>query len=263
MMAQLIAVPPPPSDVYRLARSPGNPFSPPEWRRAGDDGTFGNRFDDPSAEDGVPPAKRFRTIYCATQRAGTFGETLARFRPSVALLAQLAEIDDDEPLEQSLAGAVDPRDPHPGLIPADWRLRRRIGHTVLDPSLRFVDLAAVETMQVLRAALAPVLERLGIADIDLSSVTSPQRRFTQEIARYVHAQHDDRSRPRFAGIRYLSRLNPAWECWAVFDDRIRHATGCPGLPTAVLADDADLIQVATQFNLTLEVVPGRGQYLRP
>ena len=55
----------------------------------------------------------------------------------------------------------------------------------LDPALRFVDIAAVDTMQHLRVALAPLLERLGVADIDLSSVTGPQRRLTQEIARYI------------------------------------------------------------------------------
>jgi hypothetical protein len=235
----------------------------PRWERADDDGTFGNRFDDPSAEQRIPPGKRFRTIYCATQRAAVFGETMARFRPSVALLAQLSAIEDDEPLELALAGAVDPVDPHRGLVPADWRQRRRVGHTVLDPSLCFVDLAAGETMQYLRATLAPVAKRLGVADIDLSVVTGPQRRLTQEIARSIHDQRDQNGGPRFAGIRYLSRLNAEWECWAVFDDRMRHVAGCPGLPTRIPPDDADLIQVARQFNLTIEVNARHGSYLRP
>jgi hypothetical protein len=26
----------------------------------------------------------------------------------------------------------------------------------------------------------------------------------------------------FAGVRYLSRLNPAWELWAMFHDRMVH-----------------------------------------
>ena len=68
---------------------------------------------------------------------------------------------------------------------------------------------------------------------------------------------------RFAGIRYLSRLNAEWECWAVFDDRMRHVAGCPGLPTSIPRDDADLIEVARQFNLTIEVNARRGNYLRP
>jgi len=81
--------------------------------------------------DGRSPEERFRTVYCATQRAAAFGETVARFRPSIVLLAHLAEVEDDESVEQALAGAVDPEDPYRGLIPADWRLLRRIGHTIL------------------------------------------------------------------------------------------------------------------------------------
>jgi hypothetical protein len=151
----LVTVPPPPGGVYRLARGPADPFSAPDWDLAHDDGTFGNRFDDPSAEAGIPPESRFRVIYCATQRIATFGETMARFRPSISLLTELGAISDDEPLEQALAGVVDSDDLHRGLIPADWRRRRRVGHTIFDSSLRFVDLAAVATMQHLRPVLAP------------------------------------------------------------------------------------------------------------
>ena len=58
-------------------------------------------------------------------------------------------------------------------MPADWRRRRQLGSTRLDPGLRFVDLAAAESLTVLRQALAPVAERLGITDIDLSAVAGP------------------------------------------------------------------------------------------
>ena len=251
------------SGVYRLARGPADPFSPPDWDRAQDDGTFGNQFDDPSGEDEVPPDRRFRMIYCATQRVATFGETMARFRPSISLLTQLGAIIDDEPLEQALAGVIDPEDLHRGLVPADWRQRRRVSHTVLDSTLRFVDLPAIDTMQHLRPVLAAVAERLGVPDIDLSSIAGPQRRLTQEIARYVYDQQDDKGQWRYAGIRYLSRLKAEWECWAVFDDRMSHLRGWPGIPISVLADDDDLIQVARRFDLTIEVVSGSPHYLRP
>ncbi len=263
METRLVAVPPPAGGVYRLARGPAEPFAPADWNRADQDGTFGNRFDDPSAEDGRSPEERFRTIYCATQRAATFGETVARFRPSVTLLAQLADINDDESLEAALAGAVDPEDPRRGLIPADWRLRRHIGHTVLDSALVFVDIAASETMQHLRWALAPLTDRLHLDDVDLSSLTSRQRRFTQGVARYVYEQQDPSGRPRFAGIRYPSRLNSKWECWAVFDDRIQHRPGWPGFPASVFPDDKDLMDVAKLFSLTIEVFPGQSHYIRP
>jgi hypothetical protein len=140
---------------------------PPDWDRAHRDGTFGNRFDDPSAEEGRPPEARFRVIYSAMQRAATFGETLARFRPALSLLAKLEAINDDEPLEDALAGAVDPKDIRRGLIAADWRFRRRVGHTVLHPALRFVDVTDAGTMQHLRTALAPLAARLQLTVVDL------------------------------------------------------------------------------------------------
>jgi hypothetical protein len=258
---RLVAVAPPPDGIYRLARGPSEPFSPPAWDRAHDDGTFGNRFDDPSAADGRPPEQRFRAIYCATQREAVFGETVARFRPSIALLAKLAMVEDDEPIEEALAGAVDPRDPHLGLIPADWRLSRRIGHTVLDPDLRFVDVTAAESVQHLRQALALHAAEVRLADVDLSLLTSQQRRFTQDCARYVYDQVDTDGHPSFAGIRYPSRLSDTWECWAVFDDRLRHAPGWPSLPQSIFPDDRDLEVVASTFGLTIEVFPGH--YLRP
>jgi len=262
--ARLVSVSPPAGGLYRLARGPAEPFAPPDWDRAHEDGTFGNRFDDPTADEGKPPGERFRAIYCATQRVAAFGETLANFRPSPSLIAHLAAIDDDEPLEEALAGEVDPKDRRRVLIPADWRLRRRIGHTVLDPTLAFVDVAAAETMQHLRAALAPLADRLGLDDVDLSSLTSQQRCFTQGVARYVYDRREPSGRPRYAGLRYPSRLNPGeWECWAAFDNRIRHQRGWPGLPTSVVADDEDLVAVAKLFELTIELFPGQDHYIRP
>lgn len=112
------------------------------------DGTFGNRFDDPSAEEDRPVEERFRIIYCATQRAATFRETVARFRLSIDLLTSLESIADDEPIAESLRGVVDPDDPRHGLLLAEWRIRRRVGHTVLDPALRFADISNAENHAV-------------------------------------------------------------------------------------------------------------------
>jgi hypothetical protein len=259
--ASLSVVPPPAEGVYRIARGPAEPFTPPDWDHAQDDGTFSNRFDDPTATIGRPPAERFRTIYCATQRVAAFAETLAHFRPSIPLLAQLAAVEDDESLEDALAGAIDPNDPARGVIPADWRLRRRIGRTVLDPNLRFVDVAAPASVQHLRQALSPLAAELHLADIDLSSLTSQQRRFTQTCARYIYDQTDEHGHPRFAGIRYPSRFSDRWECWAVFDDRLRHVPGYPALTESIFADDPGLMRVASMFGLAIEILSGH--YIRP
>ncbi|MGH2411586.1 MAG: RES domain-containing protein, partial [Chloroflexota bacterium] len=104
---------PPDWPVYRVGRSP-DPFSPPDWIFAQPDGTFGGRFDDPSARHGVPPSARFRTLYFAGTPVGAFGEVLARFRPDLTVLA-----------------AIGAAGPVPGTVPVGWRAVRRLGTTIL------------------------------------------------------------------------------------------------------------------------------------
>ncbi|HET9017103.1 MAG TPA: RES family NAD+ phosphorylase [Thermomicrobiaceae bacterium] len=236
-----------------------DPFAPRSWDDVGEDGTFGNRFDDPGALRNIGTARRFRTIYCATERVAAFAEVVARMRPSIRLLDQLAEVDDeDEPLDDVFAGVVDPEFPAHGLITHDWRLRRRVGKIALDPALRFVDLDDPENIDLLRRELAPLL-RVRKMDLDLSTLVSGDRALTQAIARFVYEQQADDGHPMFAGIRYVSRLSASWECWAVFDSGLH---GDKGLPETVHPDDPGLLEAARVFQLTIEG-PTRGHYLRP
>ncbi len=149
-----------------------------------------------------------------------------------------------------------------GIVTADWRSSRRIGRVELDQSLRFVDLTAAETMHHLHNSLAAVAAPLGFTDIDISAMTgaTPQHRMlTQEIARWIYEQVDDKDEPKFAGVRYMSRLNPEWELWAVFDRRMRVEVSYP--PQRILADDSDLMAVASLFDLRVEIFGG--QYIEP
>ena len=77
---QLAALPR--SPLYRVGWPP-DPFVPPDWRYARPDGAFGGRYDEPRAEQGVPPQERYRVLYVASQPAGAYGETVAQFRPSL------------------------------------------------------------------------------------------------------------------------------------------------------------------------------------
>jgi hypothetical protein len=230
----------PPRVVYRVARGL-DPFEPPDWSYAGDHGTFDNRFDDPGAERSIPEAERFRVIYCATSRAAAFGETIARFRPDLELLAKLEEIEDDEPKSP---------EPQGGVVPEEWRLSRRLGATRLDESLRFVDVDVAQTLQVLRRVLASIAASLGVSDIDLGAIAGPNRRLTQEVVRYVYEQRDPTGEPLYGGIRYLSRLNPEWELWAIFADRIEHSPR--EVTESIRAEDPDLLEAASLLNLRIE-----------
>jgi hypothetical protein len=87
-VSNLIVVPPPTAPIYRVAHGP-YPFEPRPWDQAHVDGTFGNRFDDPTGSPDplgvrrvLTSDMRFRTLYCSTSPVGAFGETIARFRTS-------------------------------------------------------------------------------------------------------------------------------------------------------------------------------------
>ena len=109
---------------------------------------------------------------------------------------------------------------------------------------------AGETIHHLRAVCAAVAVDLGVPDIDVSTVTGPLRLITQTAARYFYEQVDDAGRPVHAGIRYMSRLNPAWECWAVFHDRMAHAPDPVVEPIRI--DDPGLVESACLLDLLIE-----------
>jgi hypothetical protein len=248
--------------IYRVGWH-SDPLSPPPWDKALPDGTFDNRYDDPSAAEGRREAERFRCLYFGTTAAAAFGETLAGFRVPIDVLATFGSIEDDETLEEVLVGAlVDPDDVRRGLVPAEWRAHRALASVTFTSSLRFANVATIGSQQYLRTAMAQVAARLGITDVDFSTMLNLRYRpFTQACARHIYDMSDRDGAPRFAGVRYLSRLNALeWECWALFSDRITGAYS-PGQVQDITPDHPDLLRAAGAFNLTIEVGPGR--YIRP
>lgn len=219
----------PAGPVYRIGRGP-DPFAAPDWIYAQPDGTFGGRFDDPSGRRGVPANQRFRVLYFAGEPAGAFAEVLAHFRPDLTVLAALG----------SAAAA------HPTVVPAAWRVVRRLGATILSTQGSFVDIGDAQSLKALRPVLAPTALTLGLSDLDLSVFSGPARLLTQEAARFVYEQCDHAGPPRYAGIRYTSRLHRTWECWAVFADRLRLTA--PRVEF-IAADDPGLLQAASVLGL--------------
>jgi hypothetical protein len=244
----LVGVPAPTLRVYRLTRLGIDPFEAAPWEYVGSD-----RFDDPD--------HAYRVIYCASERAGAFGETLARFRRSMPLLDLMAEVDDVETLDEALEGLIDPADTQRGIVPADWRFKRQLGVTLLGPSLQFAEIAAAESIDHLRTALAPIASKNGLRDVDISTVLGSDRELTQHCSRYIYDQLQNGGRPRFAGIRYPSRLNLDWICWAVFSDRIAHFPQFH--ETTISVQDPGLLEAARVLSLSIEMVRGRADYINP
>jgi hypothetical protein len=60
-MTARLAVVEPDGALHRIGRRP-DPWELPPWAYAGDDGTFGNRYDDPRGE--------YRVLYASSERVG-------------------------------------------------------------------------------------------------------------------------------------------------------------------------------------------------
>jgi hypothetical protein len=204
--------------VHRIGRKP-DPWQFPDWSRANQDGTFGNRFDDPDAV--------YRVLYAASPRLGCFLETLARYRPNIELYAQLQEIDGDNDFVP------------PGTVPKEWLYNRLIGFANADGM--FADVCASEWIARLRIRLATLLIRLGIPDLDASVLqrTGP-RLLTQSVSAVIFKEG-------FDGIRYLSRHGHDIENWALFEPA--NLTG--QIANEIEPDDPDLLQALQIFNIEI------------
>jgi RES domain len=197
----------PTEPVYRLGRRP-NAWQPPEWFLAHSDGTFGSRFDDP---DGY-----YRVLYASSQRLACFVETLARFRPDLSLLAELDAIEGEDDYVAL------------GTLPRDWLDVRTMGTAEIEGV--FADIYGIAWVSQLRRTLAAEALRLGVKDIDLSSLERAEpRRLTQLASREAYMLS-------FAGVFYRSRYGQTLENWAIFEPfPLEHATS-----KEFSADDPDL-----------------------
>ena len=166
----------PTAPIFRLGRRP-DPWEPPDWSRAHSDGTFGNRFDDPTGY--------YRVLYASSQRLSCFIETLARFRPDLSLLAELDGIageDDYVPL---------------GNVPSEWCDERRLGNCTAQGS--YADIYSAYWVGRLRQTLASECLKLGLEDLDVAILQQGKpRRLTQVSSLEVY-------KAGLNGIYYRSR----------------------------------------------------------
>jgi RES domain len=189
---------PPPDGIWRVGRGP-DPLAvrPPLGPDELDQPKTGNRFDSPMGT--------YTVRYFSTTLAGCFGETLARFRPELDRLAEVAE-------EWRELGFMPL-----GELPADWRNRRlavrvQVEHRRSPNPTRFLDVEHIDTRERLRVELAQTLSLLGVGDLDVATVRGGDRRITRAISWWAHQHRDKEGHSVFAGVRYLSRLNNEWEC---------------------------------------------------
>lgn len=221
----------PQGHVYRVGRAP-DAWAWPPWEYASEDGTFGNRYDDPRGE--------YRVLYACSQRVGAFIETLARYRTDPSLVAAYEEI------------VVDPEDADgfptipPGVVPPDWCVTRRIG-TARHPG-PFADVGHSTSLAHLRIALASRLVHFGLDDLDSGDLRQrAPHAFTQELSRYIFEHGNTEDGESLLGIRYLSRLGDDIVNWAIFEGSEPYDT----VSADITRDDPDLVAALARLDLVL------------
>jgi hypothetical protein len=214
----------PAAGLWRVARG-DNPLAI-HVDASGNPITGGSRFD--------PVSLRYGVLYFGSDLQTCFGETLARFRPKLELLALVRR-------EWEERGFMTV-----GSVAADWRQRRSAVHVRLPAVLRFLDVESPQTHQYLRRELALGLSSIGLTDLDVAAVRGHDRRVTQLISEWAYLAEGAEG-PRYVGIRYESRIRSGWECWALFDDEDVEIEVVETLP--ITTDMPALVEVAELFGL--------------
>lgn len=128
----------------------------------------------------------YRVLYASSQRLGCFIETLARFRVDLSLVADLALMEKGEDDFTAF-----------GTVRRAWLKGRCIGSASIEGE--YADVYALEWVSHLRAALAEISLKLGMEEIDLSSLERAEPRLlTQQAGRIAFELG-------FAGVFYRSR----------------------------------------------------------
>lgn len=250
-----------PSRLYRVSRVP-DPAALPSWEYAGEDRTFGGRWDDPNG--------RYRVLYTADSRIGALVETLQDFRPSLKMLARLREIEHDD---FELDRKDTPIGRGSGIVPARFFEERLAGEIAFGadpdaPSGRVVDAGHVDAIERLRKAFADFAVRLGIDEISLAEIvgelpaliaTNP-RLLTQRISREIYEQYE-----RFAGIAAPSSLGLPYSNYTIFEDPDAHGPDRLRVPVLertarkLEREDPDVRRALEHLQLKVERARERGR----
>lgn len=234
-----VVVLPPPDGFWRVSSWP-EPLDPPPpapplgARPEQDDG---GRYDDP---DG-----RFRTLYCATDAEGALGECLGDFAYSAAAAQRIEAFllsDPDPGTEEDYQRRLRAED----IEGFGWKL----AHAPAEPQARFVDVNSWRTYLAAAPRAIPALARYGIRRLDRHTVLDERRHVTRTMAGVWRrdATDENNGELRAAGLRFTSRLPPAWQCWALWEPLALHADRATvedvTIHTVALRSAADMLGVA-------------------
>ena len=187
----------------------------------------GSRFDSATGS--------FRVTYLGSTLQACLGESLSVLRPKADIALEV----EGEWRQRNWM--------EPGSIAADWRHRRRVIKVEIASRRSFLNLESPAVTSELDSTLQATIAALGYEHLDQELLRGPDRRVTTFLSDHLWKQTDDHGQPRFAGIRYRSRHNIDWECWAVFEQTPLNAVEQLTLDE----DDPAVVEVGSFFNLRI------------
>lgn len=199
----------PPGAVYRVTdwhRPFDPPPPPPAIDRLVSEAVPAGRWDAPDGS--------FRTLYCATLAEGAIGEKLGDFAlnpaASVRIEAFFESEPDDEFVDDQLFRPLDRSD----IESFYWTL----ASAPCDPGVRLLDINHWKTHRATLPMIGPLLVQFGLHAFDRRAILDERRNFTRRLAGTWRAgATTDSGELLVRGLRFRSRLPPAWMCWAFWE----------------------------------------------
>lgn len=133
-----------------------------------------------------------------------------------------------------------------GGVPQNWRDQRCVVAANIADPLPFIDIDDPVTHEYLNAVMAEELADLGVETLDIGNVRGPNRLITRAASSWAYWA-ENAGGPKYSGIRYMSRVLPDEECWAVFE-------GTPIVEVSrrpIEVNDSDLNAVADIWGLRI------------
>src|SRR4051812_1326717 len=160
------------------------------------------------------PAGEFRVLYCATEPEGALGEKPAPFMPNVSAVQRIEGFFDGEPDPEFADDYLEARLDAADIESFGWLL----AHASALPARRFIDVWHPATAIALFSRVASLLKEFGLHVLDIRALADERRPFTRRLGGIVRAAATtEAGELRASGLRYDSRLQPRWECWALWE----------------------------------------------
>lgn len=178
--------------IFRIGFEP-DPWLWSPWEFA----PFNGRWDDPQ--------NQYRVLYAGTNAFACFVEVLAVYRVDQTLVAEMAGIISNDPLDASFDTVA------PGVVPRGWLSPRLLGDAILVGS--FVDIQHVNSIATLRPRFIKQALALGLKDFDGAAIRLEEpRSLTQSISRHLYTDA-----ARVDGVYFESRHGNDLGLHAVFE----------------------------------------------